>query len=718
MTGWGRLLTLAGLGLVMAAACSSGRSLPGRLADNGSGGTAGTTGAPCTDGQIQDCHVTLGEHNGVLSCYSGTQTCQSGTWSACGNGSVSSRAAPATTGTARSAQSLSSPTPCQNNPCDPSCQGFNEQPEAGVTSDSGVPKYNWSGGTLTGYPIGLTNMGLKQPCSQGSDCQLNEYCQDPVTGAACTHSKCQTGGGLDPSCDACVGDICAADPSCCNVPYVTSCTHDPCSTGPKLQSSCDPCVSSICAQDPGCCGASWGPNCVSDVNSVCGKSCPLIQQGTWSQSCVDQVATVCDAKCGQAQPGTCSHNPCTQGGALSGSCDSCVNSICAQDPSCCSTAWDGTCVAAVSSICGESCPITTSIAPPEDGTCTPWLPGQTDSSCSGIDLSAGIPCSNAIPVCNHGTQTAPAGIPIITYPANSDQYPKCDPAPQPDTATCKTTQPIPPGRCIDVTGCIRPIDNEREIMVNPPDSAGTTGHVAECSCQDNWTLYSKGTSCSPPSCSNANTQPVGSCTYSLPSPGSFDPTAATVIYTSGSGTTTTLPQLQNASDCGGGWYYDNNTTPTQITLCPSTCSTAQADAGATISIQVGCPKVYGPVTYTQTYQATCPTGTAPQWGYLAYDTTTPADSSIQFAVRTAPDATSLSSASFVSAATAQASPDTQVCAMSGPAPCPVDLYPKLGQFDAVNPYLELQITLTPTSDGSQSPTVNNWQLAYSCPPAQ
>ena len=52
----------------------------------------------------------------------------------------------------------------------------------------------------------------------------------------------------------------------------------------------------------------------------------------------------------------CTHDICTEGVALSPSCDPCVATICALDPFCCDTAWDGKCTAAVVTACGLSCP--------------------------------------------------------------------------------------------------------------------------------------------------------------------------------------------------------------------------------------------------------------------------------------------------------------------------------------------------------------------------
>jgi hypothetical protein len=57
--------------------------------------------------------------------------------------------------------------------------------------------------------------------------------------------------------------------------------------------------------------------------------------------------------------------------------------------------------------------------------------------------------------------------------------------------------------------------------------------------------------------------------------------------------------------------------------------------------------------------------------------------------------------------------------MSGPAPCPKDLYAALGgRPGATNEDLTLQVTLTPSPDNQVAPTLNSWQITYSCPAAE
>ncbi|HEY6559532.1 MAG TPA: lectin-like protein [Polyangiaceae bacterium] len=597
---------------------------------------------------------------------------------------------------------------------------------------------------------------------------------------------------------------------------------------------------------------------------------------TWSQSCIDQVATVCDARCGAGSP------------------------------------------------------------PAQTGTCTPWLPGETQTNCGGIDLALGVPCENeTISVCNHGTQPAPSGVRIVSFSGNSGQYPQCAPDPAKIQSTCVTTRPIPAGECIDMR--CPGIQNISEIMVNPPGA----GHVNECSCLDNWSLYDKSVTCGAPDCSGAVSEanakkvnmffvfdrsgsmagarwdgsvaaltaffkdpasaglsmaleyfplpsgtvngrnagdgcgsdscstlpcanpmvalgtlttaasptdvqeqrllsslgvgPSGStpaypamrgaldwailrqatatneanvvifitdgdpngcfqggsagstnlaianaveeaylihdirtytvameganvialdnmarrggtgqsfvvgasnslqvaadlsaalrtiagqnvaCQFPLTNQGLFDPITSTVTYTPSSGAAQNLTKRTTSAACGTGWYFDDNTNPTSITLCPSTCATVQADANARVQVHLGCPSGYEQTLKSQLYDGACPSGQGTQWGYLAYDTDTPGNSSVVFQARTAATQADLASAAWTTLATAQgATPD---CLMSGPAPCPVDVTKKLGGGSAARSrFLELQLVLNPTSNRRIPPEVHDWDLTYSCPP--
>jgi hypothetical protein len=182
------------------------------------------------------------------------------------------------------------------------------------------------------------------------------------------------------------------------------------------------------------------------------------------------------------------------------------------------------------------------------------------------------------------------------------------------------------------------------------------------------------------------------------------------------GTTTTLTKQADPADCGDGWYIDP-VNPEVARLCPTTCAVVQADEGS--RIEAGCPCTSGlsPLVYSQTYAAQCPAGSKVQWGYLTYDSTTPSDSNVEFRVRTAEDEADLPTVIAVDLATARSSPtDTQLCTMTGPAGCPIDLFTELGGLpDARNNFLELEMTLNPSSNMQLAPTVHSWEITYSCP---
>lgn len=89
---------------------------------------------------------------------------------------------------------------------------------------------------------------------------------------------------------------------------------------------------------------------------------------------------------------------------------------------------------------------------------------------------------------------------------------------------------------------------------------------------------------------------VLACEFIIPDPtsGDFDPTKVNVSYTPGNGDPTQdLPQASDLADCGNmpGWYYDNATAPTKITLCPATCAVVQADDMAKVDFVFGCPTI-------------------------------------------------------------------------------------------------------------------------------
>ncbi|MFO0761920.1 MAG: choice-of-anchor L domain-containing protein [Byssovorax sp.] len=110
--------------------------------------------------------------------------------------------------------SLGDLTPCQNNPCDPTCKHFPDTPVGLSNGDAGVL---------------ATDAGLTLP---GSGTSIPDpTCTGGVTGT-CPHSVCAAGMRLSNGCDdpappaaafGCVKSVCAAMPSCCTTAWSGAC---------------------------------------------------------------------------------------------------------------------------------------------------------------------------------------------------------------------------------------------------------------------------------------------------------------------------------------------------------------------------------------------------------------------------------------------------------------------------------------------------------------
>lgn len=87
------------------------------------------------------------------------------------------------------------------------------------------------------------------------------------------------------------------------------------------------------------------------------------------------------------------------------------------------------------------------------------------------------------------------------------------------------------------------------------------------------------------------------CAWSIPpAPAgqTFDPKLVNVnYYQGGGGSPQAIYHVATAADCGpqGGWYYDDNTNPTKVLVCPSTCQAIQSDASAKVDVLFGCATI-------------------------------------------------------------------------------------------------------------------------------
>lgn len=483
----------------------------GGAGGGGEGGAGG--GEPCADGDTRACKVSLGTHGNVTSCFQGEQRCEAGAWGPCAEPSAPppppQKLPDGTVVPDQHTRSLSNATACNTDPCDPSCQTFDEVPGAPIGSPPEILIAPWDTGNYGNIPPNIAGQGTTEPCKQGSDCQFDQYCNNPSSGT-CAHSKCVTGSGLSSSCDPCVASVCGANPGCCTTPIGTTagstCSHDLCVTGAPLKNgspACDPCVATICS--PGnpqfsfCCNqvtGQWTGECVQQVQLLCGKSC---NTGTWTQTCVDLVNTQCGAYCLEDTTApACAHDKCYQGGPLSGACDPCVADVCAADPFCCAGGWDGKCLQEVATICGETCP--------EQGQCLPWLPTQVNPKCTGIDLTVGVGCTNGgvqqVPVCNHGQSQAPAGLSVVVFPPAPPDVIPDNTSPYSGEPIVYTTDPIDPGDCVNVALPAGTVDGS-QIVVNLKNAPSYDN--SECQESNNFSVWSDATgACATPSCAGAS----------------------------------------------------------------------------------------------------------------------------------------------------------------------------------------------------------------------
>lgn len=88
-----------------------------------------------------------------------------------------------------------------------------------------------------------------------------------------------------------------------------------------------------------------------------------------------------------------------------------------------------------------------------------------------------------------------------------------------------------------------------------------------------------------------------SCSYEIPPPPegeTLDPGLVNVVYTTGAGAETQIPNVPGGvADCDaqGGWYFDDAVNPTEVIVCPATCTVLQADTAGKVDVVFGCETV-------------------------------------------------------------------------------------------------------------------------------
>ncbi|MEJ7729072.1 MAG: hypothetical protein WKG00_07650 [Polyangiaceae bacterium] len=794
--------------VTLATSCSDDNGFGAKPPGPPSGSTgAGGSGGPCADGESASCHVTIGEEGGILTCLDGTKVCVAGEWGPCEGSftaqpmpkkSPGGRGAPGGSDEYPSPLSLSTPVSCMSNPCDPSCQVFDEVPPGGVVAP---PPGTFGAGEISTIPPGA----LDEPCDSGSDCQFDHACNLPASGT-CAHSKCVSGGALELGCDPCVDDICATNPACCTTPTGTcshdicqpgdalalgcdacvdticgldptccadppfdtpACAHQACSPGDALDAACDPCVASICALDASCCAPSFAAGCAHDG---CTTGAAL---AAGCDTCVAAVCTANEGCCGTdstfdpscaAAPG--GHDPCVPGKALSGACDTCVADICA-DPlyaSCCSgagNAWTSACVDAVNEKCApkscddgwtDHCVDLVGAMPACGGaSCdAQWTQGcadQVNPICGGTCTGGGWTATCVTAVATECAQTCGTWDATCVGEVSDTCGAYCEPLGDPDAGCAHDPCFAGPALAAACSTCVT------DICLADPSCCATdwteacadmVGSVCGQTCTEG--------DCSPlatdtidPACAGQPDLTVGvPCDDTIPvcNHGVADLPAGAVLFLYPAGSphfgsasppndgssvgTCALPAVPagtcvnvDGADCGGalGGPLTVMANPPLGAGNAAVVTECRADNNWSEYYGGTCDVMplpgYGPGTYSQIYESLCDVGETAQWGFFSWHSTTPGDSSLQFEVHTSYDIPGLGPP-LLDAGIAQAMPDTQDCDIATGGTCPVNLYDLFGPLDARKPVLELVVTLTPTSDGTQTPTLEDWQITYSC----
>lgn len=787
------MVALAGA-LGSAAACSADDNAASRGPGNGTtsgvgGGGGGTTAGACFEGLTEECHITVDANNGIATCMDGVRTCHDGKWGSCtgsitkkpyaqpsGSGAGASSARPgeriaqrvsatsvgrdgslgpgSTGGQPQKPLSLSPNANCVNNPCDPTCQIFDEIPMAPITIPGAPPPGGiYEAGSITDLTGNQQQSGLKNPCADNGDCLYDHYC-DPGTNtcqpwlpgqfAACggpdltAGIACMNAGGVNSVALCNRGDAVATGPIEIDV-FNGGSTNDYFScTGAGISSvftgSCSfagNLVPGECTNVLGC-DAFFGG---TDTFVVNGPQPPATQ------------APIAECECKNNWSGYHNGNACSPPACsaihVTGSVQG-VNMHFVLDNST-SMNNNGKFTAGKAALTGffqdpASAGLNVSlrlfgdnpVAGCNNVACnaaacsTPLVPfGMLTAAAAPADVQedalvtalapyvagGGTPMSALV----DGTMTYlmnysianPGGLEVFVFITDGDNL-------QCDTNFANIAAFAAAGLAAEgIKTYVIALPNAILAGCDQIAAAGGTGSAFFINSNVAAVVQAAMTA-QLLAIKNANI----SCNIALPNAGNFDPNTSTATWLPSLGGTVPLVRVNDAGACSGAnneYYYDNNANPTAMILCVNTCSMATADPTGTIDFAAACPVSYpNPFVYKEVYQGVCPAGKGVQWGFMAYNSITPLDSNIVFEGHT-----SATNGPFTDPlkplATAQAAPDTQVCPMAGPPPCPVNLFQQLGGIpEATTEYLEVVATFNPSSNQAASPQLNNWQITYSC----
>jgi hypothetical protein len=157
---------------------------------------------------------------------------------------------------------------------------------------------------------------------------------------------------------------------------------------------------------------------------------------------------------------------------------------------------------------------------------------------------------------------------------------------------------------------------------------------------------------------------------------------------------------------GGGWGFPGECDNSALTPQEKAAEFLLLDLGACLTpLPPPQPPTFQPSTYTRTFTATCPAGKHVQWRTFFWKDITPGDSNIVFTAQTG-DALNSMLAVVPLATVSGASNLTFVGAA-------VDVA-LTNASQVSHPILQVSMTLNPTSNKLQAPTLLGWQQTFDC----
>lgn len=164
--------------------------------------------------------------------------------------------------------------------------------------------------------------------------------------------------------------------------------------------------------------------------------------------------------------------------------------------------------------------------------------------------------------------------------------------------------------------------------------------------------------------------------------------------------------------------------PTQRTRCAAEGELCRTDAdccsrGAAACIGLRCavppgPSVYGAATFVRDFVAECGEQELPVWRFFDWQTVTPGDSTIVFAVVTADSAADLAASAPIYAATAKGAAALGFSERNG-----VDIDDMLrGAGQRSQAHLRVRAELLPSTDKTLAPELVAWRQSFDCVPSK